>query len=108
MIVINDTLHIFQILCIIRILNIRFRFNDVQKSFKSGIAFLKHFRKLDQYLNRCHKDVDIQRIGRKRNRIQRPVRNKIASRNQNCQIEHSLKEVISCMKQTHTIVIICF
>ena len=100
MIIIYDTLNILQLLCIRCILNIRLCFNDFKESFKPGIALLKHLCKFNEHLNRSNKDVDIQGIGRKRNWIECSVGNKISTRNQNRQVQHPLKEIISCMKQS--------
>ena len=106
MIIIYDTLNILQLLCIRCILNIRLCFNDFKESFKPGIALLKHLCKFNEHLNRGNKDVDIQGIGRKRNWIECSVGNKISTRNQNRQVQHPLKEIISCMKQSHPVIVI--
>ena len=81
MIIIDDTLNILQLLRIRCILNIRFCFNDFQKSLEAGIALLKHLCKFNQNLNWCHKDVDIQCIGRKRNWIECSIGDKITAGN---------------------------
>ena len=106
MIVTYMTFHILKFHSIIGIFDLRFRFHHIQETTETGKAFLHHFHKFHQDLDRADEDSDIQGIHGKIPGLHFTLGDQITTVNQSHQIHHTLEKQVGAHETTHTVVII--
>ena len=68
--IVDHAVHFTQLFAVWRIHDIRLCLHDFIEPLEAGISFLQHLRKFDEHFDRRYEDIDIQRIGRQRHRLQ--------------------------------------
>ena len=101
----NQSADVFEWLRIRGILDFRLCLHHGKEPFESGEAFLNHFRKLHQNLNRADENSDIQCIHGKICRLHFSFCDQVAAEYQCDKIHHSLEKQVIAHKTAHAFVV---